>query len=196
MYDDHNLFKIRAEMFRDVVIPCLRAQTDQGFLLSIMIDRYTEELREILDYPFIAIDERKQIREVAMQHDCQLMTSHGSDDWLADNYVATCKALWQDCDVETLLIHFDFDMVDLYTGEVMEYTKPKGHISGAYTVCNKDYKYTPHMMRHVEMGSVADKVIEMPKGYVKYYQHNYNVLKLRNQGREDERHKLYKDMKP
>lgn len=193
MYDDFDMFTIRAKMFKDILIPCLEAQTNKDFIVTIMIDKFEDELREILQFPFFAVDEFYQLRDIAFDYDCQLMTAHDSDDWMSPDYVQTCMDLYKESEVETLLIHWDFDYVDYYTGEVLPYVKPPGHISGLYTICNKDKKYLPHMLGHTRMGSIADRIIEMPKGYVIYYQHDYNVLKLNKRGIR-ERQCLLKDI--
>ena len=177
-YREKDLFMTRLNLLNEILIPCLKNQTNQNFRLCVMMhDEDVELSKSIIDYDFITFEDYTVLKKYTIDNNINIQTRHDSDDFMFDNYIDKIQTeynlLIDKNDI--FLLQFQPEKVNYHTGEIMPlplYTNTC--ISGFVTLCQKNVKYIVYERSHTTMHEITPNIYTYPKGYVKYYIHGDN----------------------
>ena len=104
-FEDKELMKIYLELTKAILIPSLRAQTNQNFSWGLIVKTEDIEfLRSELNFDFIPFTDFYIFHQYCVDNNINIQTRHDIDDWMADNYVEKIHELFD----ENIITHDNF----------------------------------------------------------------------------------------
>mgnify|MGYP001769350649 CR=1 FL=1 len=177
-YVDTELMKLRAKLMKEILIHCLKLQTNQNFIFSIiMFDNDVEFVRELLEYDFISFEDYSFLKQYCIDNNINIQTRHDSDDHMSDDYIEKIQNEYDNIIKinDIFILQFQPEKINYRTGEQLslpQYTNE--FISGFITLCQSNVKYTVFEKSHTNMHLLTNNIYTYPTGYVKYYIHGKN----------------------
>ncbi len=178
IYDDKNLLKARIELMKKILIPALKAQTNQNFVLAVRCyDSDLELIKSHIDFPFINFESYDDYLLLCKKNKWNIQTRHDSDDYMSPDYIAFIQyeVGEKKLNNDKFLLQFQPIKLDYNSGKILplpDYYDTCN--SGFLTLYQNDIIHSIYERAHTEMWTIAPKVFTYPRGYVKYFIHGKN----------------------
>jgi hypothetical protein len=178
-FEDKELMKIYLELTKAILIPSLRAQTNQNFSWGLIVKTEDIEfLRSELNFDFIPFTDFYIFHQYCVDNNINIQTRHDIDDWMADNYVEKIHELFD----ENIITHDNFliqsqpiKLIYKTNAEVMMNKYTDNRNSMHLTLCQKIVSHHIYEKKHGQMNEVASHVITLPEGFTKWVIHEDNM---------------------
>jgi hypothetical protein len=163
---------------KEILIPCLESQTNQNFILCIMMyNTDVEFVRNILQYNFISFEDYTIFKQYCVDNNVNIQTRHDSDDFMSKDYVEKIQSEYENIinKHDIFILQFQPEKFNYRTGEILPfYLYTNESISGFVTLCQKNVKFTVYEKQHIYLYELTKNIYTYPIGYVKYYIHGKN----------------------
>lgn len=186
-FEDKALMDKYLTVAKDVLVPCLEAQTCQDFEFGIIVkSEDVEYVKQVLGIEFTPFNGMADFNAYALKGKYNIQTRQDIDDWVSDDYVEKIQETYKKkySSFQRMVVHAHPVRAE-YPGwkesEMREYTGK--HTSMFLSLCQKEVKHTVFEKQHGMMYSLADTVIKLPKGYAKWVQHSNSVSSTRDKVR-------------
>jgi len=183
-FDNTDMIDRYLDIALNTFIPSLKAQTCKDFEFGILIrEVHVDYVREKIGVDFTPFTGGiEQYREIPKKHGYTLQTRHDFDDWMREDYIETIQKTYRENKdkYDSFIIHVQPIKVtypDMKEVELAPYHDKR--ISMFATMCQKDPVYPVYKGSHGHLWKFVDGVIELPKGYTKWVQHENTVTNTR-----------------
>src|SRR4030042_1030625 len=165
-------------------IPTLKAQTCKDFEFGILLrNEHIEHVRKRIGVDFTPFTEGiENFREEVVKRNYTVQTRHDIDDWMAPTYMAEIQKVYnENKDKYKSFVIFANPVKVLWPSGKKEEVPPyhAKRISMFATLCQREPVYPVYKGSHGALYKYADKVFELPRGLVRWVQHEDSVTNAR-----------------
>ena len=177
-YSDKDLLKARIKLCKEILVPCLKAQSSQDFLFAIRCyDEDAEMIKKQLGIDVITFSDYPQFLTYCKENNYHTQIRHDSDDYMSPDYIAFIQSeiAEKSLNHDKFLMQFQVTKMSYPAGKVLpmpDYTDTCN--SGFLTLYQKEITHSIYERSHTEMHVIAPTVFTYPRGFVKYYIHGKN----------------------
>jgi len=183
-FDNRELMDKYIDIALDTFIPQLKKQTCKDFDFGLLIRKDdVDYVRERIGIDFIPfINGIEQYRTVPKKYGYNIQTRHDFDDWMREDYIETIQKKYKENKdkYDSFIIHVQ--PIKVSYPDMKEMPLSPYHdrrISMFATLCQKEPVYPVYKGSHGQLWKFTDGVVELPKGYCKWVQHEYTVTNAR-----------------
>lgn len=183
-FEDKDLMKKYLSITKEILIPCLKSQTNKNFIWAILMDPNDYEyFKSELDYPFINFRILSDFIKYLRDNNVEIQTRHDCDDYMSPNYVECIQQTYNNNikNLDKFLIQSQPIKVDYNTG-VETRLKPyhNRRCSMHLTLCQKDATNHIYERQHGQMYEITPNVIMLGDTFTKWIIHGNNISVNRN----------------
>jgi hypothetical protein len=185
-FKDLDLLDKYLRVTKEVLIPCLKAQTVKDFTLAIITNAETVDyLREQLDFPFVPFY-GTSVHSHMIEEGVNIQTRHDCDDFMSKNYVETIQKNYYESYLkyDSFIIQSQPVKLIYDTGE--EKNLPPYHerrCSMFLSLCQREVTRHVFERKHGQMYEISQKVLTLPVGHTKWVIHGNNLTLVRRRRR-------------
>lgn len=171
-----------------VLVPALKSQTCKAFEFGILLKaEHIDYVRERLGIDFTSFTGGiEEFRGVAEKEGYTIQTRHDIDDWMAPGYIEEIQKIYfENKDkYDSFVIHAQPVKQEWPSQKIIEIAPYHDRrISMFSTLCQKSPIHPIYKGSHGQLYQYGQKVFEIPKGFVKWVQHENTVTNARMKGK-------------
>lgn len=184
-FSNRQLLTEYLKITKDILIPCLKSQTNKNFIWGIVINKDDINfVKDYLQFDFLPFNNYADFTKYVISNNIQIQTRHDIDDYMSDSYVDRIQKEF----LKNILI-YDMFLVQFQPKQVDYYTKKEYSmnicsdtaITMFLSLCQKNVKYDIFEKEHGYMNKLCNNVITISEEYVKWIIHGNNISCKNNQ---------------
>jgi len=178
-FQDEELMMKYLEVSKEMFIPQIEGQGTENFeLVLLMREEHVGILKDIFTMPFTPIFSIPEYFEYVIKKGFNIQTRHDIDDWMSPDYIGAIQKAYEETIIsyDRFLIQAQPIRVDFKTGveeKMAAYTDKR--TSMCLSLCQKEIKDHIWIENHGQMWQIANHVVTLPAGYVKWIIHGDNI---------------------
>lgn len=181
IYDDTPHAQERIEIMNKTIIPCLKKQTNQNFVWSLMCrPHHRNQIQSLYGREILFFPGSKQFKEFVISNKYEIQTRHDSDDLMCDEYVQTIQDEYEmnKFRKDPFLIHFQPTLNQFNTNNFykfhMDYEKLNS-TSAFITLCPQNSEKTIWDHTHTSWVGKVNTIIRNKNRCVSATVHDLNT---------------------
>ena len=177
-FSDKELLDKYLIVTKDILIPCLKSQTNKNFIWGLIIfEEHEEYVKNYLGLDFMSFLNIDEVASYVKDNDINIQTRHDMDDYMSSNYIEKIQNVYEDNIKKwnIFLIQSQPVRLDYHTKEEFkmgEYTNVRN--SMFLSLCQSNVKHHIFERQHGQMYEITDNIISLPEGYTKWVIHGNN----------------------
>jgi len=178
-FKDEELMMKYIKVAKETFIPSIEGQGIKDFELVLLTrEEHVGILKDVFTMSFTPIFSVHEYYEYVLKEGFNIQTRHDIDDWMSSDYIEAIQRAYR----ETILLHDRF-LIQAQPVRV-DYKTKKEKKMAAYTdkrtsmflsLCQKDIRSHIWEENHGQMWHIANHVVTLPIGYVKWIIHGDNI---------------------
>jgi len=178
-FRDEELMMRYLEVSKEMFIPQIEGQSTKNFELALLTrEEHVGILKGVFTMPFTPIFSIPDYFEYVLEKKFNIQTRHDIDDWMSPDYIGAIQKAYK----ETAPLHDRF-LIQAQPVRI-DYETKKEKKMAAYTdkrtsmylsLCQKEIKNHIWAENHGQMWQIANHVVTLPVGYVKWVIHGNNI---------------------
>jgi hypothetical protein len=177
-FNNLELLKDYLKITKEILIPCLKSQTQKNFTWLIITNPENINLLEKeIDFPFLPIFGNHKFIDYVIENEINIQTRHDCDDYMSSTYIEKIQNLYFENikKYESFIIHTQPTKLN-YSTKIEEKLSNyhEERCSMFLSLCQKNVKNHVLERKHGQMYEITKNIIKLPEGYTKWIIHGKN----------------------